>query len=767
MARKTYKKQPCTIIGSNGNIYTEYRSAKKSYILLKRKKYSVKTKLNYISVPPGVGKTNWAIDKISDNTKSKKQIIIFAAPTIYLLEQTFANVIKKVSSKRRALLHLITSDMKNKLADTENEPITFSDTTLTKAEQVLANAVKGTALFVTHRTALRLSKELLGNTVLIFDEASDWDIYEKNISLDARSQSFLNSILHYEAARLEDSDHKINNFNDKERQKFFHPFYKLHANKKRERSIVNYLKSASMMKGSPDLRYILNQVLNKNYSMYLRYTPKKSGRYSCSFLGYASPDFFFSNFKSVMLVSAFFEQSVLYAVLNKNYRLVCRNDLMDTQATASIQEGYSRLEVVPIFDTEHVLSKFLLKNYFQCSQSQSAKVNDYARIVYNVLREKNTTHTASEKSTKLLFATMNATHTEHRILSEDVPIEYQKIVTKNLSKASSRINSLGDYAQDLIIDDIRLRLRSKTFSLKEKPLITANKKDYANNFFKISRKFTNIPAKSHGLNTYSEANVFISLAAFNPSPTRISFYKFLFGDDYNPIDSHVYNVIQGITRTSIRTQGNKKKVLVYVFSKPEAQRIKHITKNCVVSETCLAKTKNIYTIIPPYYNKGNNRFPILKLLDEKTCVQSTDTLSVPTYKGKSYRGIAEYRQAENTLSLVRSRMKKSKDEEEKEELEHERIKLLEKLRKIRAECNPERAVRMSRDSLPIHFYRQFSSYRKLENKINGVRNKLNTKKITLEEHELLRIEKEELSEKLKDLRLRLKLDHGNEKIIEK
>ena len=136
MARKTYKKQPCTIIGSNGNIYTEYRSAKKSYILLKRKKYSVKTKLNYISVPPGVGKTNWAIDKISDNTKSKKQIIIFAAPTIYLLEQTFANVIKKVSSKRHALLHLITSDMKNKLADTENEPITFSDTTLTKAEQV-------------------------------------------------------------------------------------------------------------------------------------------------------------------------------------------------------------------------------------------------------------------------------------------------------------------------------------------------------------------------------------------------------------------------------------------------------------------------------------------------------------------------------------------------------------------------------------------------------------------------------------------------------
>jgi len=765
MSEKTYKKQSCTIIDSKGDIYTEYLGAKKSYILLKRKTHSIKSKLNYISVPPGVGKTNWAIDKIAENTKNKKQIIIFAAPTISLLEQTFACVVKKVDDKSLNSLHLITSDTKNKTEDTENNYHTFSNATLTKAEQALANAVKGTSLFITHSTVLRLSKELLGNIVLIFDEASEWDIYEKSISLDSKSHAFLNSILHYEAVRLKGVEHKINNFNDTDRKNLFHPFYKLHPNKKRERSIVNYLNAASI-KGSPDLRYILSQVLNKNYSMYLRYSSKKSGVYSCSFLGYASPDFFFSNFKSVMLVSAFFEQSVLYAVLSKNYRLVCRNDLMNQQTLASIQAGYSLMEVVPVFDTEYALSKFLLKNYFQCYTSQVAKVNDCLRVIYNVLREKNTVPIASKKIATLLLDSIYSAASEPNVLSEDVPNEYKKLVLKKLSKASSNLNSLGDYAQHLIIEDIRSRLRSKVFSLKEKPLIIVNKKDYTNNFFNVNKKFNNIPAKSHGLNTYSNANVFISLASFNPSPTRISFYSFLFGDDYNPLDSHVYNVIQGITRTRVRSASNTKKVLIYVFSKPEAQRIKYITKNCLVNENCLAQTKNIYTVAPPYYDKNTKRFPTLKMLEEKIYKKVEDNYG-SKYKRKDYRGLTEYRQAENSLAVIRHKLKKSKDGKEKETLEHERIKLLEKLRKIRAECNPERAVRMSRDNLPIHFYRQFSSYRKLETKINGVRNKLNTKKITLEEHELLRIEKEELSEKLKDLRLRLKLDHGNEKIIEK
>jgi hypothetical protein len=76
----------------------------------------------------------------------------------------------------------------------------------------------------------------------------------------------------------------------------------------------------------------------------------------------------------------------------------------------------------------------------------------------------------------------------------------------------------------------------------------------------------------HGINKYSKLNAFVHLAALNPTPQLIAFYKIILGPEYDIDQDHsIENLVQMLYRTSLRDVNAKSKVLMVVPYKAQAQ----------------------------------------------------------------------------------------------------------------------------------------------------------------------------------------------------
>jgi hypothetical protein len=76
----------------------------------------------------------------------------------------------------------------------------------------------------------------------------------------------------------------------------------------------------------------------------------------------------------------------------------------------------------------------------------------------------------------------------------------------------------------------------------------------------------------HGINKYSRLNAFVHLAALNPTPQLIAFYKIILGPDYDIDQDHsIENLVQMLYRTSLRSVDAKSKVLMIVPYQAQAQ----------------------------------------------------------------------------------------------------------------------------------------------------------------------------------------------------
>ena len=78
--------------------------------------------------------------------------------------------------------------------------------------------------------------------------------------------------------------------------------------------------------------------------------------------------------------------------------------------------------------------------------------------------------------------------------------------------------------------------------------------------------------KLHGINKYSELNAFAHLAALNPTPQLIAFYKVVLGPEYDIDQDHsIENLVQMLYRTSLRKVEAKSRVLMIVPYKAQAK----------------------------------------------------------------------------------------------------------------------------------------------------------------------------------------------------
>ncbi len=693
MAKPDFIKKDELFESISGETFIEYYNGHRSLIVSETKPKYKKKELNYLSVPPGAGKTEWAVNFIVKNAKKRKERIIYCSPTIDLLNQTLERVEEQKPDTNMVVVHSqLTKDLYR------DKKIFVSTTQI--AKQKLELLERGDCLFLTHATLLELKSNFLAKCYLIFDEASEWTMYEKHITLDSPSIKFLNRIIKFEAFKVDpEDDENYKRLRYGIENSMFHPFYRLHLNPKVKKEVSAYQRAGGIHTNK-DILEIIRHTKDESFSMYtkrieVKYTDKT---YRFSFLGFSSPKFFFNEFKQVMFLSAFFEKSPMFNLLKRHYKLKDCTDLVDARDVESIWKGYRNMEVISLFNINKNLSKYFLQSCLYVNPGFQEYFNKFIEKyagLYKSSDSNQSSKTVKEQLVEYILSepTKNsATDFQRRVRSRLMRKEKD---LKTLDVIRHRVEHPGVHLQKMVNKDLEKRVNKDGFEIQGKPLIIANidrntsSKDSTNveSMFQLSKSFQWIGSKSHGINKYRDRNVFVSLASFNSSPDKISFYKFLFGDSYSPLDTHIYIVLQGVTRTQIRNPKNSGKVLVYVFSKSEAEHIKYIVGKCKVSSlkedpSCMYKINN-------GTNMGTFTLeqPLLKYTDEyqKNQQEKKQTRNNKSSRetNLSYNKDEAYRSLRSDYSRIMYKLKNEQDKKEKKKLEQKKAQLLDELSKRR------------------------------------------------------------------------------------
>lgn len=284
------------------------------------------------------------------------------------------------------------------------------------------------------------------------------------------------------------------------------------------------------------------------------------------------PSILFDGFKSVTLMSAFFEDSQMYHLLKK--RKVAMTDITEVSLqnyryrTSKIKERYSKIDLVTLCpDVDTVLSKAKLSGMLVSLEHESKIFKALNAIgVYSVkdlieLRNKLKTPGFKPNSKVQRFKDAWTKNPNHLVLN---PADW-------LVHAAAQ--SIQSWAK-----------RNK---LVHKPLVVLNAKQrdlFTPKLPQFHVETTNL----HGLNEYQGHNVVAFLAAVNPSKKMVSFYnKYLPG--YDQAKDHVAEVcVQCVCRISIRDIKAKARALVIVPDNGIATLLSHKLSNRPVARADLS-----------------------------------------------------------------------------------------------------------------------------------------------------------------------------------
>lgn len=680
-----------------GERFFQYKNDFRSVLISKKSRDTEKQKMYYVSVPPGAGKTEWAKDYIYKNSKKKKYKIIYAAPTKELLNQTFDRILEL---NPKTEMHLVHSSSETYDKQYNANAYGVSNRIATK----IANMKEGDALFITHAALLEIDHTTVSDFYLIFDEASDWEVFEKLVKFGKDSATFLNRVLLYEAFRIDPTDEaNLKIINPEVEKNIFYPFYRLHIHKDHEKEVSNFLKTWEL--ANPNLVNILRKIKDDTFSMYARSISvhQYKDNFQFAFLGFNSPKFFFNFFKKVVFMAAFFEQSLLYNFLLKHYDLKEIEHLDLVKDGRLIEKGYRNLEVVSIFDIDKPLSKNFLKTNIYVDPKAKHTLGAFIQDCRNAWNSKGIDIQKYKVSNQILQLILNKNSNTKDMTDFSKKVKsillQDRIIMNNFKYVKNHVITAGEHLQNLVANDLKDREKNG-FKVRGKVLFLSNvekqlrgelqEDDFSLNvesLIHIFHKYEWLNSKSHGINKYRKNNLLINLAAFNPTSVKAQFYKFLFGPDFSPIDLHTYLVMQGVTRTRIRNPGNTKKVIVYVFSTAEAKQIQKLAPRCKIStlnanvRTLLKIDDNIvlgktipFTTTLKKYESGNEEIRARKIKEIRK--------KASKIANSRYRQDEKYKKLESKISYTRKKLKKC-SEGDKIALLKQKNRLLDKLRERR------------------------------------------------------------------------------------
>lgn len=656
----TYSRRKATIASADGSNFLKYGCSTtpgdRQYLLLNNVPTEKKT-LDYISVPPGVGKTKWAIDYITSNSTTKKEIVIYCAPTTILLRQVFLEVKRKFKVSEASKLNITFRGVQD---DPElSKYMGFKDMSDIRpmtyyASVLMENMSRGSCLFLTHATFLSI-KDYLRKTRyhVIFDEAAEMQISPDRMQIDQKSVVLLNNMAAFELFPMPEVK-LTSKINQAIIDRDCKPYYRLRCLDDSARYSGTYKNFADITKNQK-LADLMEKASDDQFSVFVR-EERAAAKNTYYFFDFVTPNGVFHNFGKVTLLSAFFEESLMFQILKQTYKLRNVNHLVDERREKAIYEGYKNLEIVYIFDINRPLSKNFLENAVYVKKGKEkeylAFLEKYVPLICEemLLDEKDATKVLVDHITK---------EPNSRILK----LMQRKLKEKDFDcfdAVSTKLKSPANAIQRMVRKDLKKRTEKTDFTVVDKPLIIANlgkaiqnkfgNSQYVDLLFPIHKDFEWLRTKSHGLNSFSKRNVFVSMAALNMQPHVLSFYNFLIPNfDTSIMSTHI--ILQGVTRTRIRKIGNDKKVMLYVFSKKEAEALGRAFKQQPKITSLKGNLDSFYLSAKQYYLSEEVKAERSKKAKANTKIKSKEI-------NREYRKDPEYAKVKATYDKTSYAYKK-------------------------------------------------------------------------------------------------------------
>lgn len=498
--------------------------------------------INYISGIPGLGKTEWAINKIKACLSNKDEIVLYVAPTKQLLNEVYKRLKHDCDKDELKSVHPLYGA--NLPFGGVSETIEhFLTGTADKHGVKHKKARRGDVLLMTHQGFISLpvfprSEEL----TVIFDESRK--CVSEAIPIKFKSleeQKHLEKCITIQTAVADTSYSLVTS--------------ELGSWKKFKNGIS---KKGFLFSTKEMLRFdkFFQATRNPRIEVYMHFQRKSENNSSLSSFEVIVPSRVFEGFKSVTLLSAFFEDSQMYHLLkqrqaNRKLKLVNVTDQVPDWKNRHFQlmNRYRQVTLVPITAQETALS---------ISNQTNIMVDSEHIDLVDKLRDLGITKISEMQRLRPILM---------KSQRYDLTGKYGKafdLITKN--KEHFAINPIGWQIKESLGVIEKWCFANKT-EASNKPLLVLNKKIIDSVPDKYLKKFDLISTHVYGLNTYIDRNIIVFLAAVNPRTTLINLYKIIL-PEYEFERDHVADVcVQCVCRLSVRNVKAKEGVLVILPDK--------------------------------------------------------------------------------------------------------------------------------------------------------------------------------------------------------
>lgn len=485
------------------------------------------TKINYISAIPGLGKTKFSVSQLARCVREKTNYAMYVAPTVELLLEVESYLKQELSVQEMTQVRIFHS--KDDKVGTVSHSVKMA---LTGGKDQHGRIFKepklGMVMLVTHATFMNL-KNLPGSEIidLYFDEARKCVSQSHSIKLTSKKQKYL--VLKALSLERHGDTRYFKVTSDISKQDYLKLMAKTTWEPRQRRAVDALVKAAH----------------NKRFDTYVSGVKDKS----LKIFEVTMPSKIFDGFKSVTLMSAFFEDSQMYHLLK-----MAGTELIDVsyQAVPNYKERhqeliarYRKVSVIPLLNQQQVLSKshlsgFLISDDREDLLTKLQELGFESKGRLRVLKEyalDSRSYTLSDQDKKALKLLA-----DNKEDFEFVPLEWMLRETKAVIKSWAKSEGIK-------------KIKS--------PLLIVNKK-YERDAERLASDYKIISTQVHGLNKYYQHEVVVFLAAINPTPDLCRFYS-TYLPEYNIEKDHVADVcIQCVCRGSVRDTNTSKPTLVVV-----------------------------------------------------------------------------------------------------------------------------------------------------------------------------------------------------------
>jgi hypothetical protein len=429
--------------------------------------------------------------------------------------------------KRRELISLYVAPSKRLLSEVEQclpkclriDGSTHHTRVVFHIHSALKHAKPGDVLLITHAAFVRIKEFFQDeNLEVIIDETIDL-ICEFNTRKLVQSLDWFLSIVDLHLP--DDPTYKD------------YKLLKIKPEKRKE--VRKYIKSSDSDSSInvDETKELLKYILDDRYRVFISGMQRKDFYLIVTLIDTSV----FKRFKRAIFSSAFIESTEMFHLLDKDYIMV---DATAKAKLRQIDHQYANVVIYPLFKRNRIFSKnqrdsciVVPKEHTEVLQLNFSQDDRFCLEAFNSFK-------------RGAIQRLKKTETKHQSLD---------------FIAVHKVRGMLDHFY-------RIVKRSKIFG--EDTLIVVNK-DVESYKPPVGAL---MPAKSHGLNCYSDYTKVAFFTALNPDRYRTKFYKSVI-PEYDPTNDWLINTLaQAVTRTSVRNPSNTQKVHVLVPDLTTARLLK-------------------------------------------------------------------------------------------------------------------------------------------------------------------------------------------------